>query len=175
MEEGLAPPVFRSLADSARVLRLIEGTLSTVEVDAEAMMAQAARHFATCTELAAVIHRHTSLAFRTAHRIVGNLVLKAIKRGVDATQVDAALVDESANDILGEPLGLSDEQIRQALHPAEFVKVHNIVGGPAPEALYASVQRSRERLEADRKRISERQQRLRRRAREEGVARLAAG
>jgi argininosuccinate lyase len=81
VEEGLAPPVFRSLHEAGRTLRLLEGVLSTLEVNAHAMLEQAARHFATCTELAAVIHRSSDLSFRTAHRIVGNLVLRAHEAG----------------------------------------------------------------------------------------------
>src|SRR5699024_10001172 len=115
VEEGLAPPVCRALADTSRSLELLTGVFSTVEAHSEVMKQQAARYFASCTELAAVIHRNSELSFRTAHRIVGNLVLRAIKQGKDATEVDAALVNESAHEIYGKDLPIDDAMVRGAL------------------------------------------------------------
>ncbi|MEX0732259.1 MAG: argininosuccinate lyase [Aquisalimonadaceae bacterium] len=156
VEEGLAPPVFRSLADAVRILRLVEGTLSTVEVDKEATAAQAAKHFATCTELAAAIHRKSDFSFRTAHRVVGNLVLKAIRQGLDATDVDAALVSESAREIVGDALDIDDKTVRKALHPADFVAAHAIIGGPAADAINVAIDSARHRLDLDRRNIADR-------------------
>jgi argininosuccinate lyase len=150
VEEGLAPPLFRSLHETRKTLELLDGVLSTLEVDADAMMEQAARHFATCTELAAVIHRGSDLSFRTAHRVVGNLVLRAMKQGRDATEVDAALVNESAREIIGRELELDDETVRNALHPETFVKAHRVEGGPAPEPMDAAISASTRRLDEDR-------------------------
>jgi argininosuccinate lyase len=150
VEEGLAPPLFRALHETRKTLDLLEGVLSTLEVDADAMLEQAARHFATCTELAAVIHRGSDLSFRTAHRIVGNLVLRALKQGRDATGVDAALVNESAREIIGRELELDDEIVRKALHPAGFVEAHRVPGGPAPEPMRDAIASATQRLEQDR-------------------------
>ncbi|KEZ78667.1 argininosuccinate lyase [Salinisphaera hydrothermalis] len=153
VEEGLAPPVFRALSETTAILDLLTGVFSTVEVDAEAMKRQAARHFASCTELAAVIHRATDLSFRSAHRIVGNLVLRAIRQGKDATQVDAALVNESAQDVLGRDLPLDDAMVSGALDPESFVQSHTVKGGPAREPLQAALAEAGERARADRERV----------------------
>lgn len=126
---------------------------STVEVDAEAMQRQAARHFASCTELAAVIHRNSALSFRSAHRIVGNLVLRALKQGKDATGVDAALVNESAREVCGEDLAIDDAMVRGALDPESFVQAHDVAGGPARAPMQAALKRARQRGQADRERV----------------------
>lgn len=149
VEEGLAPPVFRAIDDTVRILTLLEGVFSTVEVNADEMERQAAKHFASCTELAAVIHRNSDLSFRTAHRIVGNLVLRALKQGKDATEVDAALVNESAREIYGDDLPIDDEKVQRALNPASFVQAHDVVGGPAPEPMQRSIDASNDRLRQD--------------------------
>lgn len=154
VEEGLPAPVFRSLDDTSRTLRLLDGVFSTLEVDAETMATQAARHFATCTELAAVIHSRSDLSFRTAHRVVGHLVLQALKQGKDATEVDAALVEASARDVVGHELGLDDETVRGALRPESFVQAHRVTGGPADEPMTRAIERSREQLSGDRERVS---------------------
>ncbi len=145
VEEGLAPPLFRSLDEARRALRLLEGTIRTLQFDEQVMYRQAAAHFATCTELASVIHRQTDLSYRTAHRVVGHLVLLAIKRGVTADQADAALVNEAARDILGRSLDIDDASVHQALEPRNFIRAHTVRGGPAPEALRAATKVARER------------------------------
>lgn len=153
VEEGLAPPLFRALDDTERTLRLLEGVFQTLEANAEIMAEQSAKHFATCTELAAEIHRHSDLSFRTAHRIVGNLVLRALKQGKDASQVTAALVNESARDIIGEDLSLDDEMVQHALNPSSFVQAHQVLGGPAPEPMQKAIIRAKKRLSEDQGKI----------------------
>lgn len=153
VEEGLAPPVFRALDDTGAILELLTGVFSTVEVDAEAMKRQAARHFASCTELAAVIHRTSDLSFRSAHRIVGNLVLRALRQGKDATEVDAALVNESAREVIGEELSIDDATVRGALDPESFVQSHTVKGGPASAPLQSALAEATERARTDRQRI----------------------
>lgn len=145
VEEGLAPPVFRSLAAAERALRLLEGTLSTAEFDQAVMRRQAGAHFATSTELAAVIHRQTDLSYRTAHRVVGHMVLMALQRGLGAGDVDAALVREAARQIIGEEVAIDDHAVRAAMDPQAFVEAHNIYGGTAPAAVAQSLAAAAER------------------------------
>jgi argininosuccinate lyase len=112
-------------------------------------MVQLAREgFAAGTELAAVVHRRTDLSARAAHRVVGNLVLRASKRGLRAPEVDAALLNESAREVIGRDLPeLDDEAVRAALDPVAFVDAHALAGGPAPEAVRAAVGAARRRLD----------------------------
>jgi argininosuccinate lyase len=155
VEEGLQPPVFRSLGEASRSIQLLDGTLSTLQVDATTMRERAAEHFASCTELAAMIHRNTDLSTRTAHRIVGNLVLRALKRRKRATDVDAALVNESAREIIGRDLEVDDEMVQRALEPGSFVEAHAVAGGPAAEPMRHALEASRARLERDSRRVAE--------------------
>src|SRR6266542_678247 len=75
-EEGVTP-VFRSLDEVSRSMRLLDGAIPSLEVRRDVMLEQAASGFAASTELAAAIHRRSGLSSRTAHRIVANLVLRA--------------------------------------------------------------------------------------------------
>ena len=105
------------------------------------MQTSAARGFATSTELAAALHRHSGLSYRTTHRIVGETVLRALKLGLDASQVRASLVNDAAEKIIGRPLDIDDALVQSALAPAAFVRAHDSLGGPAP----AEIRRMRER------------------------------
>ena len=161
VEEEVAPPVFRALEEGARSLRLLAGSVASLEWRRERMLEQAGGGFASATELAARIHRESDLSYRTAHRIVGNLVLRAFKQGKGAREVDAALVEESAREVIGRELGIDEAAVRAALDPMAFVAAHDGPGGPARTvvrpaiaAAQARVGRLAERVAGERARLA---------------------
>jgi argininosuccinate lyase len=148
VEEEMVPPAFRTLAEASRSLRLLGGTIGSMEIHRERMLDQAGRGFAAATELAAMIHRETDLSARTAHRVVGNLVLRASKQGRGGRDIDLALVNEAANAIIGTDLdGVDEAMVRRALDPKGFVEVHAVPGGPAPERVTEGIAAARARLD----------------------------
>jgi argininosuccinate lyase len=155
VEEEVVFPAFRSFDESSRSLRLLSGSVASIEVRRDTMLERAATGFGSCTELAAVIHRGTDLSYRTAHRIVGNLVLRAVNAGRNATEVDAALLNESAREVAGRELDLDDEAVRAALDPAAFVEAHDVPGGPAQAALAPAFERAHAALAAHRRRAAD--------------------
>lgn len=149
VEEEVVYPTFRSFDETSRSLKLLDGVISSMTFRRENMLRKAAEGFGACTELAARIHRDTDLSYRTAHRVVGNLVLRAFKRGKLATEIDASMVDESAAEVVGHALDLDDEAVRDALDPTAFVAAHDVPGGPAPDVVRGAVQGARAVLEED--------------------------
>ncbi len=143
VEEEVVYPVFRSFDETLRSLKLLDGTISSMEFKRENMLESAEHGFGACTELAAKIHRQTELSYRTAHRIVGNLVLRAFKQNKTASDIDAALVNESAKDIVGHELDIDDATVRDSLDPKAFVEAHDVTGGPAPRAMRSALQNAR--------------------------------
>jgi argininosuccinate lyase len=155
VEEEVVFPTFRSFDEASRSLRLLSGTVASIELRRDVMLERAATGFGACTELAATIHRRTDLSYRTAHRIVGNLVLRAVNAGRDATEIDAALLNESAREVAGRELDLDEEVVRAALDPAAFVEAHDVPGGPARAALGPALERANAVLAAHRRRADE--------------------
>jgi argininosuccinate lyase len=154
VEEEVVYPVFRSFDETSRSLRLLEGTISSMQFKRENMLQKAAQGYGSCTELAAKIHRQTDLSYRTAHRIVGNLVLRAFKQGKAATDIDAALVNESAREIIGRELDIDDDLVRNSLDPTAFVKAHDVPGGPAPDRVREAIRKARAILDDHDGRVS---------------------
>ncbi|MBB3664210.1 argininosuccinate lyase [Prauserella sediminis] len=150
VEEEMVPPVFRGCDEMVTSLRLLGGTLGTLVVHRERCAARAASGFSTATELAAVLHRKSDLDYRSAHRVVGHLVLLATTRGLSPGEVGAALLDEAAREVLGRDAGLADSQVRDALDPSGFVAAHQVQGGPAPEPMRHALAGARQQL-ADRR------------------------
>jgi len=148
VEEEIVPPAFRSLEEAARAIRLLEGTVSTMEIRRGRMLEQAGRGFAAATELAATVHRAGGVSARTAHRVVGHLVLQASKQGRGGRDVDLALVQASAGAVLGRELdGLAEDDVRRALDPRAFVDAHDVPGGPAPGRVREAIASARGRLD----------------------------
>jgi argininosuccinate lyase len=78
-------------------------------------------------------------------------VLRASRLGRDARDIDLALLNESARDLLGHELEIDEDRFRTALDPAAFVAAHAVTGGPAPNAVRESIASARATLD-DRKR-----------------------
>ena len=136
-EDDLQPLVFTMFADALRALKLLAGAMSTAEVDRAHLARRAAREFLTVTELADTLVRKEGMGFREAHEVVAEAV-RASGSNDDPRGVAAALKK------IRPALKLSEEDIVGALDPAHFVRVRNIVGGPAPEQTSAALARARE-------------------------------
>ncbi len=143
VEEEMVPPTFRACEEVSTSLDLLTGTFGTLTVHRERMAERAAAGFSTATELAAVLHRSTDLDFRSAHRVVGYVVRLATERRIRPTDVDAALLDEASQVVLGRGAGLEDEQVRRALDPHGFIAAHTVLGGPAPAPMRDALARAR--------------------------------
>jgi argininosuccinate lyase len=150
VEEEMVYPALAAFERSSAALRLLTGVVATLTVDADTMLARAREGFGTATELAATIHRQTPhLSYRDAHRLVGELVLRALKQGKSAVDVDDDLVDESARAVLGHGLDLEPGSVQAAMDPAGFVAAHDGPGGPAPREVVRAVASARTRLDED--------------------------
>ena len=151
VEEEVVIPVLRVLDEAIQALRLLEGALASLTFKRDRMLEKAADGFSTATELAAQIHRRNpSLSYRSAHRVVGGVVRKAVKAGVEPFEVTAELVQEAAAETLGFRLeDLDDETVRRALDPRAFIDAHDVVGGPAPAVVRKALASAQARLQRD--------------------------
>ncbi|MBI3937213.1 MAG: argininosuccinate lyase [Betaproteobacteria bacterium] len=131
---------------AADMVALMTPLLKTLRLNRERMAESAGDGFTTAVALADTLVEH-GLSFRTAHHIVGRLVRLATERGLGYRDVDRALVDEAARDIIGKDIGLSATAIKRALDPDGFVRSRRGNGGPAPGEVRRMIA-SRERQNA---------------------------
>ena len=114
-------------------LKIVNHMLLTVTFNTERCLELAGANFATATDLADIMVRERKIPFRTAHKIVGRIVNEAVAEGVNPSDIDGAYVDNVAEELGFDKLGLDDELIHNALNPIENVKIRNVPGGPSPE------------------------------------------
>jgi len=140
------------------VIRDVEdfaGVIAGLKVNKELMRERAGAFWAQATDVASALVRDKGLSWRTAHQIVSILVRITNERGIKPRDVDTKLLDEAAIEYMGEPIGLSEESLRKALDPVEFVKGRTLYGGPAPEEAQRRIPEFVETLKRDKEAIAD--------------------
>ncbi|MDR2715392.1 MAG: argininosuccinate lyase [Coriobacteriaceae bacterium] len=124
----------KTLADA---LVCMEGMLATMQVNAEAMRAQAQKGFLAATDVADYLAKR-GVPFREAHEVVGSLVLLCEKRGCGLE--DLALED------FQQASSLFEADIVGSLDIEAIVAVRNTFGGTGHEAVKAQIALAEETL-----------------------------
>jgi argininosuccinate lyase len=153
-------PSLRIMKKTRSSLKFMTGVINTMVVNKERMLSATAHGFSTVSELADEIYRSTGLPHRLAHSIVANTVTNAIEAGMTATDVSVTYVEAIAEKVIGRKLGLTEDQVKNALDPVAFVNSHNVSGGPAPsETVRLAGERSKA-LSNERVKIKQRRQKI---------------
>jgi len=143
--------------------------LATIEVHEDKMLARARSGYSAATELANELVRTDGLDYRTAHDVVQTFILESVKQGLPSREAKIEILQAAAQEVVGKEMKMTQEQLRQALDPAHFVKVTNCRGGVAPEEVARMIQERRKRLAEARARHLARIEQL-----EKGKAQLLA-
>lgn len=112
-------------------LTCMEGMLSTMKINQDAMLEQAGKGYLAATDVADYLAKK-GMPFRKAHEVVGHLVLLCDKRGCDLS--DLTLEDFKAESELFE------EDITGALDLESIVAARKTFGGTGHEAVRAQMQ-----------------------------------
>jgi argininosuccinate lyase len=132
-EDDLQPLVFTMFTDAGRALRLLAGTIRTVDVDTAALARRAGKDFLTVTELADTLVRREGMSFREAHHLVARTV-QACGANDDPRSI--------AQTLIAVGLKMTTAEIEAALDPVNFIRMRRIEGGPAPERTAEAVSRA---------------------------------
>ncbi|WP_312450120.1 argininosuccinate lyase [Stutzerimonas nitrititolerans] len=150
---------WESAQECQQCLTLLDLVLRTARPNLEAGLRKAAEDFSTATGLADLMVSAANLSFREAHHVVGAVVRQAMDDGLPANRIDSAMVERAARQQLGRPLGLDEQQVRQALDPVSNVSSRSLPGGPAAHAQNELIDAARLRLEQERAVHADRRQR----------------
>lgn len=139
-EDDLQPHLWQCLELTERVFRLFGVVIGTMQVNRQCLLQRAVTSLASITELADRLVRDARLPFRTAHEITSIVAKKAMERGLDATGINARMVDSAAMQVVGRPLCLTDAQVREAMDPTAFIAARHILGGPSPLETHRAIE-----------------------------------
>ncbi|HME65143.1 MAG TPA: argininosuccinate lyase [Streptosporangiaceae bacterium] len=123
----------RALDLALRTTRLTTGVVRTLEVNAARMRAALESGFSQATDLAEYVMQTCGIDYRSAYRVVGHAVRQASAAGLRGSDIDGALLDASAAEVIGRPLGLTGHDLSAALDPWQIVVSRTTLGGAAPD------------------------------------------
>jgi argininosuccinate lyase len=151
LQESVAP-LFDAVGVFESSLRVMAGLVETLDVDAARMRNAATEGYTTATAVADALVRRT-VAFRTAHHIVGALVAQVENAGLTLDEVPDAMVaqalmasdDPAATALASEP-GIGDA-IRAAASLDGALASCDVIGGTAPNRVATALRAARTRLD----------------------------
>ena len=151
--------VFTIADDVREATGIAAGAVATATWDADALAAAAGEGFSTATGVADLLAA-AGMPFRTAHEVVAHAA-GAVEDG-DTPAAAAAKVDEATRHVADEPLPayVRREDVEAALDPAHGVASRDSTGGPAPDAVAASLATADDGIEADADAVADRRDRL---------------
>jgi argininosuccinate lyase len=123
-----------ALEQTRQAVQLLAGTLAGLTINEEVMAQRAGQSYSGATDLAELLMLEARIDANTAHRIVGQAVRASLQIG---QPLQAELLDLAANNVIGRPLGLSQEQLAGVLEPWAIVETRTGPGGAAPQAVQA--------------------------------------
>ena len=145
--QQLTPNLWRVLDNIKGSLRILSGILEKTRFNKDNMMKAAYESLITATDLADLIVSERGLPFRTAHTIVGALILEILNMKLRFDQINSKLLDSISVKVYGKPLLIKDEKIKEALDPVKSVERRKVIGGPSPETVKKVLERREEFLE----------------------------
>ena len=148
VEDDLQPLIYSAVRDGIRAVSLLANTLSAAEFNIELLAKRAEDNFITVTELADTLVRTDCLSFSAAHAIVADCVAAATE-AEDVISHD--MLQAAAKSRIGRGLKMTNEELAVSLSAENFVRVRDIIGGPAPATTRAALKDQLSHDEVDRK------------------------
>jgi argininosuccinate lyase len=147
------PHTFRAVDAVVEASAVAAGAVSTATWNEDRLAGEAGAGFSTATGIADLLAM-AGLPFRTAHEVVA---LAAEEAEDSDTEVSTQLLDSATEDVLGESLFeyVEESAVDAALDPAQSVDSRDSQGGPAPEAVTATIAGAREALAVDSQRLTD--------------------
>jgi argininosuccinate lyase len=140
----------RALDLTTRVVKLMAGLCASLQVCPEPMARRVEEGFTQATDLAEMLMQAHGIDYRAAHQIVGRVVRQLQARNKTARDITPALIDQSAQEVLGHPLTVSEGHLAAALDAAALVNARLGTGGAARVRVQEMMADCRADVEAER-------------------------
>lgn len=139
------PHLWRSYSSARDSVRVLRGVIEEAEFDREAMERGVEQGFTGATALADSLVRN-GVPFRTAHHIVAELAAN-----YEVEEINSGVIMEVAEEF-GVEVGITDEEVDEALDPVKNIESHDSFGGPGEVS--DAVDDAYERLEDDLEKVT---------------------
>jgi argininosuccinate lyase len=137
---------YGAFTSAARVLDLLTALLPALRIDGRRVAENVRRSCITVTELADSLVRMEGLSFREAHEIAAAVARAVVAADGDLPTDGYEPFAAAFSRATGRSSGIDSRGFAEIVSPQHFVAVRGRFGGPAPEALDASLGRYLMRL-----------------------------
>lgn len=143
-EDDMQPYLWRAIDRLLGIYKLFGSLVVTMNVNKKKLRNRAENSFANVTELADTLVRSEGISFRQSHSIVSKCIKVLLAHGEESlASLSWGLANTQSKLITGKPLNISEEDFYNTLKPETFVGVRTLPGGPAPETMKASLEKSK--------------------------------
>ncbi len=136
-------PMFRDVDESLALARLV---VEEASPNADRMLQQAADNFSTTTDLADALVTECGLPFRQAHHLVGAAVARLVEQGAPARDLDGAILDAAAIEVIGRRLGMTNAWVSARLDPTRSLESRRSRGATSPGEVERMIGEAKVRL-----------------------------
>jgi len=151
--QEVTPPVWLSVEETLRALRIMRGAVEGLEFDVKRMYEATELGFSTATELANELVKRFNLPFRIAHRVVGRLVKEAVDKGLSPREITPQMLEEAARRE-GAAIKVDEQLLRECLSPEACVARCKVTGGPSQGSVNCMINKRRLELLRDSEALS---------------------
>ena len=131
-EEELQEHIYSSINFTIRALDVIKNVFASLKINKELLFERCTKNFITVTELADTLVREYGLSFRKSHHITSQIVKYLHRNNLTSDVITSEIIKPILEKNVDFDIDISDETVRKALDPRNFVNKRNIIGGPAP-------------------------------------------
>ena len=127
--------IWRMYDEAIIAIKLAAEVVSKLKPNEERMLKRAKESWCVGADLAGAMFSNMGITFREAHQIVGIIVRHAVENHLTPLQLTKEMVDQASVELRGIPLGMSQEQIEEAVDPANSIMKKDMIGGPNPDRM----------------------------------------
>lgn len=143
-EDDMQPYLWRAIDRLLGIYKLFGSLVVTMNVNKKKLRNRAENSFANVTELADTLVRSEGISFRQSHSIVSKCIKVLLAHGEESlASLTWGLANTQSKLITGKPLNISEEDFYNTLKPETFVGIRTLPGGPAPETMKVSLEKSK--------------------------------
>lgn len=130
--QEITPHLWDSCETTLSSMNMMIGMLESLKFDEELLYKRVSESFSLATDIADMLVSQYGFPFRTAHRIVGDLVFRMISEGKKPSEITADLIKKEIEKTTGKIIDIEASLLKKILSPEFNVERRGVIGGPSP-------------------------------------------
>lgn len=140
-------PFWYGMKEAETVLELLTEAVRTLKVNTAIMGERADKNYCTVTELADAIVKKCEIPFRTAHRMIGNMVRNSVDRGLNSDSISIEEFDCEFQKEFGKSSGFTEGEFKALMSGRNSIENKDSCGASSPDNCREMIGRQRDLLD----------------------------